>query len=378
MNTSGSKIQHTPMTCPGARLLHNFSHKNQGASKGHAFHDVVETARNEGVDVALKKFARNPRKDIEPWVMGFDFDYFLRLVGNAETEVAYSWDSDSGQVRMLGKQIGRKYEISKTEIPGTADYIAIDGTHATLVDLKTGVTWVNSPQENWQLRFLAICIARHHKVETVEAHIAHVQPDGSSDYKPPAFWLLDDLDQFETQLKSRLEQDTIVVGEHCRWCDAFARCPAQYGTATALVEADRDLKGELTTERIAEIYPKLQAVKVATDRVEKALKEFVEHNGPVPLEGGKQLALVPGTWTKTYAVATSKVLRKHFGTEALKYLAVNQSDIKFTVQRFGGNPEAILEEISAEGGTEILNKRPSLRAVWPEGAKKRGVRKPKT
>lgn len=363
MNVSASGLQHVAR-CPGSRHLKQYDHTNQGAKRGSSFHKIVEIARHQGKDAALQAFEDNPREAIRPWVYGFDFESFAELVGEAETEVAYAWDSETSKVRHLGTGIERDYgDLKDTEVPGTVDYQRVEDTHGVLVDLKTGRTWVPDPEYNWQMRFGALCLALCHGLETVEAHIVQVEDDGASVYKPAAYWTVEELIEHGERLTQILAKDNLVTGDHCKWCDAYASCPAIVGTVTSIVEYDTPSK-ELTAETVAEVYPRLMAAKKAVDRVEKAIKGFVEFAGPVPLGDGKKLDMVPGSWTKVSAAVAVDVIRELAGEEAAQQLGAGlQSAVKYALKDTDLDPQEVLDEIEKRGGMTKLSKRPSMREV---------------
>lgn len=86
---------------------------------------------------------------------------------------------------------------------------------------------------------------------------------------------------------------TPVVGGHCSGCFQRAFCPAHMLPATQLQTdlAPLAQPGGLTRENALRAYLMLQALGKLADVGKETFKAWMRENGPVPIEGGKVLAL---------------------------------------------------------------------------------------
>ena len=210
----------------------------------------------------------------------------------SELAVEYNLDTDGAQ---LIDARGRSYGLgTEAQLYGTADLVRVHGSTVYVVDVKTGRGWLPRPSESGQLRFLALAFTRVYACESAE--VGHLRVDGDG-----RAWLdLDTLDAFELAtvrdqlVEARANVNARVVapkeGQWCRYCPAFACCPAKAALACASVDVD----GPLTRETAAAAWRRVKDVRAVLDRVEGALREYAARE-PVPLDGGWELAEVETT-----------------------------------------------------------------------------------
>lgn len=210
----------------------------------------------------------------------------------SEVAVRYRMDADSAETIDAR---GRSYGLgSEPDVYGTADLVRVHGSTVWVVDVKTGRGWLPRPSESGQLRFLALAFARAYGCESAE--VGHLRIDGDG-----RAWLdLDTLDAFElATTRDQLAEARAAVtarvvapkeGQWCRYCPAFACCPAKAALACASVDVD----GPLTRDTAAAAWRRIKDVRAVLDRVEGALREYAARE-PVPLGDGWELAEVETT-----------------------------------------------------------------------------------
>lgn len=122
---------------------------------------------------------------------------------------------------------------------GQADLIIIDGSHALIIDYKTGRGDTADAVDNHQLMALAALVSLYRPITS--ATVAIVQPWAG---KPTvAQYDTESLRAAEAKLHSTLnaaEQATAadaVAGDHCKWCKAKMVCPAFQAAALSVTDA---------------------------------------------------------------------------------------------------------------------------------------------
>jgi hypothetical protein len=193
------------------------------------------------------------------------------------------------------------------EIPGTADNVGLLGEDAVIVtDYKSG--WaghVPPAREHFALKVYALFAARRYGRSRAVIAIIRVPDDGQSRVDRAELDALE-LDAVEERLVAivravlveRAEYRVgntvkLAEGEHCRWCPAFAACPAKMALAATLGRGEYD-GAIITKENAAEVWVKLQGARAVLDRIEEAVKTLAALQ-PIPLGDGRVLAPVEKT-----------------------------------------------------------------------------------
>lgn len=122
---------------------------------------------------------------------------------------------------------------------GQADLIIINGTHALIIDYKTGRGDTADAVDNHQLMALAALVSLHRPI--LSATVAIIQPWAG---KPTvAKYDLDTLREAQAKLISTLNTAEVatpadaVAGDHCKWCKAKMVCPAFQAAALSVTDA---------------------------------------------------------------------------------------------------------------------------------------------
>jgi len=179
--------------------------------------------------------------------------------------------------RLIGENVGRGYEVSASEIPGTIDALALDDEHAHVVDWKTTSGFGPGPadaEDNWQLRLYALMVARAHRVDSVTIHVVRITTNGVTSTSHTLDSLELDAVAHEVQ---RLVQSVPTAlpqsGSHCHRCRAVAVCPTT-NAATTAIAPPAPIKLEINDDNAGSLLMKLRQVQAACEQLEGALKLY--------------------------------------------------------------------------------------------------------
>lgn len=232
---------------------------------------------------------------------------FSEIVGSdgellhAERKLIYAprtnqarWDDSEGQ---------RLYRKFYGEFGGTPDFVAKRSDGSIFVgDWKTGVgARDTSAADTWQLRILALAIAKICNVDTVTVGLVHLEPGDY--YVDSATFDCFDLDEFRSrilELFDKLEKTAVEPnpGPWCTkmYCPIVTVCPA---TKVALARVEENLQRKLPVLGPIVDGPDLVSRRTGVELLEKLLKEekarqreWLALNGAIELENGKHLGLV--------------------------------------------------------------------------------------
>ena len=194
-----------------------------------------------------------------------------------KAEVAYAYDVQRDDARLIGENVGRGYEVSASEIPGTIDALALDDEHAHVVDWKTTSGFGPGPadaEDNWQLRLYALMVARAHRVDSVTIHVVRITTNGVTSTSHTLDSLELDAVAHEVQ---RLVQSVPTAlpqsGSHCHRCRAVAVCPTT-NAATTAIAPPAPIKLEINDDNAGSLLMKLRQVQAACEQLEGALKLY--------------------------------------------------------------------------------------------------------
>jgi len=279
--------------CPSSAVLPRVPESSEAAEDGTRLHEVLATR------VA---YLRAPVLTLSPEETDWS-DVVLERhpwLTSHVSEVAYAYDVATGRGRLLGRNLGRAYDVGPTEIAGTADYVRVDESAGLVevVDLKTGRADVTHPSENLQLAVLALAASSWHSVTTVRVGIL-AAPVGST---PWVTWHeLGPLDLLHAAARIRRLVEAVEaakttpkysVGGWCGYCPARRACPTQTAMlrrlATDPQAVAEDIATGIVTPEVARIaYQRYRAVKAAMAQVEAQLHAWAKENNGIPLGNGR-------------------------------------------------------------------------------------------
>lgn len=266
-------------------------------------------------------------------------------------EVAFGWHLGTGAAREVGRNVGRGYPTQPGEVYGTADLVALSPDKSTVyvLDVKTGRGWMPSAGESAQLRFLALAACVTYGCAQAEVGHLHVREDGSV-YPERATLDALELDLFGEQLRqlhadAQAGRGRLAEGPWCRYCPAFASCPAKAALACASV----DVPAALTPEVAAAAWARMKAVRQVLDRVEEALKEYAREQ-PVALGDGLVLGPVETSRDELDGAKVYAAMAKLYGPEVAQ-ASVELEASKKSVDR---GVRLVAEQLKAKGEKATL------------------------
>ncbi len=373
---TGSGIERYAL-CPGSAVLPRVETISDDAERGRTIHAFLEAVNKDGREKALAAVPDDLRSACE----ALDVTRLPTDPKRFAAEVAFALDTVTGKARELGRGIGRKYDCAPTEIAGTADVVALleeDGVF--VADFKSGWSRRTAAKDSLQLRFYALAAARAYGRTRAVVQVIRVFEDGET-WTDEASLDTFDLDSFAMDLAalaSAIEADrklyaegvepALVEGSHCRWCPAFARCPAK----CALVSSAAGVEiGPLTPETAARAYERIRLYRQALDAAESALKDFARQT-PIPLSDGQVYGPRYDSTKSIDGKVGATALRALLGPAAEEGIevSVTQAGIKRALKAAGQPPkklEEVLALIERNGGLRIT-KAPKLIAHKPKEA----------
>lgn len=244
-------------------------------------------------------------------------------------EIALAYNVNTGDVRLLGYDIGRAYadhDVDPTcEIAGSLDVVGVprDGW-LYVADYKGSHDDTMQPAAtNLQLRGGAAMAAKFYRAKCAAVEFIHLKDDGTY-YRDQAEMDELDLAAAEEQLrevffavKAARESDSrdVTRGPHCRWCPAMASCPATLAMTRSLF-AEPEKWGRDTTlitpEMAARAYQAVRDAEKAVKRAKEEIQRYAVLEG-IPLPNGRVYGVV-----QRESVASGRampVLMKMFGNE---------------------------------------------------------------
>jgi len=372
---TASKLEQAA-ACPASSALPQAAQgKNEYSEAGDAKHFYLSKVAELGSEAALALVPAEHRDicaviDLEQLPLGKGW----------ETEVAFALDLASGRARRLGAHIGRDYQVSGEEVPGTADVVssAEQARGAGLVevyDYKGAFAPVPPAARNWQLRFLAAAAARTYGVARARVGIIRLREDGSTWRDEVELDALD-LDLVLADLRrvvGRVREARALVeagrtpdvhrGDHCRSCPAFASCPANGRLlavmATRPVSVAEELKDRLTPATARLAFEQFKRAESVLHAVREALFAYAAEN-PIELEDGQVFGPHTVGRDQLDGRVVHQVLEARFGRE-LADLAVGYDASKASVRR------ALKAHVDQAGGKVAPLEREILAAVGAAG-----------
>ncbi len=198
--------------------------RGRAAIQGDDFHQRIAGTVDAQVPTVLKpittKWLRERLDHAQAWIAE-------NQVAGWRAEVAYAYNPQTGEGRILGYNIGREYEKhgkKPEEIAGSADIAVVSGETVIVWDWKTGraVTDAVWPQMEW----LCLMAARATGAWYAKAVVLHATDYGvvetSRSYDDLALWRI--AEQLRIDVGA-IEDAWPTPGLHCDAC----YCPAKAG-----------------------------------------------------------------------------------------------------------------------------------------------------
>jgi hypothetical protein len=262
---------------------------------GHRF--LQRIAQGAHVDQALYEAPDHLRK------------YFATLdlskVPRGEPEVAFAYDVATGQARFLNHRGHRNYEVSDTEIPGTADLVVwpIDDKSLKVIDWKFP-SFDHDVEGSWpQMEFYALPLSILCGVHRAELLLGIVNEDGSIGFHERRLdW--EDLARVSNETHSthervmfaradrELHEQThqgpwlpdVVTGAHCQYCKAFPHCPGKRAAVAGFLGTVPEVLGP---EEAGRAYLASKAAERLGKAVHGVVRNLLEQHDSLPTGDGQ-------------------------------------------------------------------------------------------
>jgi hypothetical protein len=270
-------------------------HRDRGTAIHRFLKDIADGVPRA---TAIAQAPEDFRADCE----AVDLDAMPHTAGQwrAEVPLAYHPAGDSG--RELPSKGERDYSAALPgEIPGTADLVGLTPDAVVVLDVKTGRAPLGEPGTALQLLHNALALCRLHgrSIAVVGwVKLLSGQPRfetatlGAEELRAAAERLRAVQSKaLEAELAHMADPDAVtpVLGEHCRYCPAWFRCPAQMTLAATVTRAalgQESMSLEVPRERRGEFITFVHAVESFTDRL-IATANAMATEEPILLPNGK-------------------------------------------------------------------------------------------
>jgi hypothetical protein len=368
---TASALERT-LACPPSHVLPHARSSSVHAERGTAIHAFLAAASVDR-EAALEACT----EDVRPICEAIDL---AALPVHLLPEAAYAYHWSTGAARFLGSNIGRDYSgVRPDEAAGTADVVGVDpeARRGFVADYKTGHGDVTPAARNAQLRFLALCVARVHGLDVVVVEIIRIRPDGRP-WRDRATLDVLDLAQFAGELAAlprRIHEAAedfvhgrsleVHEGPWCRYCPAFASCPAKARLAVQVAEgrvlAEAEALLPLTPERAGVAWGRIKEAEAFLAHVKRAvLATLEEAGGELPLPDGRRLVrrTAPGN-ERLEGPTAFAVLAEFHGSE------VARAAVEMEVTKAGIRDA--LRPVSAKHGDLGRHEKAALAAIRERG-----------
>lgn len=339
--------------CPPSEALPHSVQLDGGKFQKHGavVHDYLRDVSTLGAEEAIKRVPVTHRAACD----AIDLDKVpASKPEQFAVEVAFAWNPATGEGRELHRGTGSR---DYSAVPpgwwcGTADLLGVTDTHVIVWDYKTGFASLGEPAEHLQLLGYAIAAAATYKRESAWVGFIFLHED-----QPPRFvfeevqlWDLDAAVERYRAMEAAIGnardnaaygQYELVEGDHCKYCPAFAQCPAKRALLSELVmataavaEADPTeqsiglLESGLTLENFGPVLRRVELMQKVLDLTKKKLDEFAGDDKQIPVGKGEVYGRV---WTPRETIDTEKatVVISKYGADILA-LAVETPEPKIT------------------------------------------------
>lgn len=304
---SGSATERVLRCAASAALPAVHTPSGDDAHAGTLVHEYVRNGLTRGRDVALRLLADVADPDLIARCAAIRLGAFAELGEIVDCEVAYAYAIDSGDARILGRNLGRAYpRLDDGWIPTTTDLEIIqpDGVRL-IVDLKTG--WQYVPGDTPQIRFHSLASMAARGEERNRVAIARIDDEGEIDISRPLD--LDELDGGALAHELRIARDRVLrarakviayqtpdvaTGPWCRYCPAQTSCPGRVGLVRSVLAVDpADVRARMLAlgpEEGGAMWEKYKAAEALLKQIGESLKELAGRT-PLALPDGSTLEM---------------------------------------------------------------------------------------
>jgi len=303
-----------------------------------------------------------------PWDMGALLAWLVADGGKPKGELALAYDAKADTAKALGQNIGREYAKHGadpfSQFCLSLDAVAIQGSRARLLDLKTG----RSEGDPWQLKLGAVALARAFDLDEVIACFWYRDSSGLGiDRLMEWRWgsmdlagFAEELNQLQLTLEGAPPAMGAKEGEHCTYCHSFAACPAKMNLARSLV-AEATAPGvtmgaeftALTPAEAGLAWERLIQAEALVKHIRTGLEGYATQQ-PIQLSDGRQVRAVEAQRESILGPVAYAVLAQAFNVETAESCCPPATSKAAITDALGKEEGArALELIGAAGGIQV-------------------------
>lgn len=350
------------MNCPGSVALikkagFQETEEPDYRREGTAAHEACAHCLRQGIDaweIVGEKFY-NTEVSVE---MADAVQIFLDTVRPLMTETA---------------QVLIEHRISSPDHPlfyGTVDHAVIADSLLAVSDFKYGQGVIVEVERNPQLMYYAYGILLQHP-DVTRVALRIIQPRGVHSDGPIRRWVVDAdvirswaTEELLPAMEATAVDETLTVGEHCRFCTAKLVCPMLSSIFLAAATASAKAVGDRTDVMVAQEYPLLAAAKLyikaaEADTLTRLIEGRMKDNGVVKLVNKKA--------DRVWKPEASALFQNRFGEKAM---TVPELKSPAQMEKIDAAAKKLVHEyaFTPQSGytvASINDKRPAVAAISP-------------
>lgn len=346
MNLPGPSSHGRIAACPTSEALPHVNSSSPYSKRGNAIHAFLAACVAVGRDAALLQVDQDYIETLEAIPL-----YRLPPLDPKRyaAEVSFAVNTKTVAYRELGRNLDRdqaRAMAKPDEVVGTADLVGLTDDAVVVFDWKTGYGHVDRAEVNWQTKDYALMVARTYGKDRAIINIVRILDDGTVWYDGFEMDQLD-LDCHEVDLSELMAKREEVIaaapedrpklheGEHCRYCPALPHCPAKMALLkTTFADGDPLAQEvtELTPERAARAWAKIEAAEKLLERLKAIVKEYGRQT-PFPTSDGYVVGEVADSKETIVADRAKAALARHFGEQLGAVVYGNSAETKTTVTK---------------------------------------------
>lgn len=290
-------------------LVHHFLHRAKQIGKAEALLEQAEFFGWTGTyDEDGEPLYEEADRQTEELLDTLEAIPVERIPEGLEPEVSFAYNLRTGEVRLLGTGLGRRYErdgaLGPDWVVGTADLAGQRDEHLVIPDYKTGVMRQRA-RFSRQLSTLAVLASKATGLRRASVSNLYIGRKGrlcpdAAELGPA------DLDEQEERMRAvpgRLataeamladgELPPLAVGEQCRYCPSVVYCPAHTSEVVHGFLHPRNLTrlsggfASCAADEKKAAVVLLGLAKRHLGRIEKAIKREADRE-PIALDGGME------------------------------------------------------------------------------------------
>jgi hypothetical protein len=204
-------------------------------------------------------------------------------------EISYAYGPESDTARELARGDGSRNYPTEPLLFGTADLVGLTDEAVIIIDWKGPHATLTPAKDNWQLKGYGLAAARAYGRQKAIGILARILDNGLPFFDAAEYGMFE-LDSAAEAIRALWVKLKAGIagepheGEWCKWCPAFAACPAKVSLAVAL-GAGAPGFAHLDQNTAKAVYERSKSARAVLDRVDAALEDFARQH-PIDLGNG--------------------------------------------------------------------------------------------